>query len=578
MGVHDGFLRYREPHNAGEPACSITQHEASKNTPTKASQRGRSHRNPGRRILILAVMLGVSCLPAAGRAYRFFIDGRTDSSVVGAEHAARWAADAWGPGEELGWQVAPQSEFEVLFDAPEGVLPYVERALAAWSDLPTADILWRLDGVGGAIDEATARRDGRNTVSLHPPPNSGASGWARIWSDRSAADGVWEIHGCDVVMNAQRWAEIPEDIAPEYLEAYRENRRERSVSLFVHELGHCLGLAHAAALPTRLRFNRIQNGFQPVHPRDPAMSYGYDQETPEGLSADDVIGASLLRPARGWPDATGGISGTLYQAETGEPAPYSHVWALPVRNPLPDRTGAFSNGDGEFLVEGLQPGDYVLWAQPILERGAHPRLVSQDPPVDLDDSVFGSLVQVEAGQIHGDLRIPMVRGRTARPPPDVIMAYADPVPTTSIVGQWNTPCSGIRVRAESPFRPDAPTWFTHHSSHLRYDPWFATRVTIQWSRTARNVMLDWAGPYRNWWWSQQDKSTKLFEDELTGLDARSPVLDVSIADWQIERTGSGVRHSIEIAWPESTAAQLRFRSESNACAGEPMVVCDLSRL
>ena len=542
----------------------------------KATQSGRSHHDSARRTLILAVAFGVSLVPASTRAYRFFVDGRTDWETAGSEYASRWVADVWGPGEELVWQVVPQSDFKVLFDSPEGVLPYVERALVAWSDLPTADISWRVDGVGDAVDENAARRDGRNTISIHLLAENGGSGWARLWFDRSAPDGVEEIFGCDVVMSPLRWAEIPEEIAPEDLEAYRESRRERSVNLFVHEFGHCLGLAHAAALSTDPRFKRIQSGWELVHPRDPAMSYGLDQEEPDGLSADDVIGASLLRPAARWPATTGSISGYLQQGGTGAPAPYAHVWALPVDDPVRDRIGVFSDGDGKFLVEGLQPGDYALWVQPILKQGAHPRLISGDPPLDLNDSVFGGLLHVEAGGTRGDLLIPMHRARTARPPPGAILPKGDPVPATSIVGHWNTPCSGIRILAEAPYPADAPAWFTDHSSRLRYDRWLATRMTMEWSPTSESVILDWAGSYRNWWWSREDETAKLFEEELAGLGARSPVLDISIADWHIKRVGAVVRHTIEMAWPESTEASLRFRSEGGACDGEPLVVCDLS--
>ena len=537
---------------------------------------GRLRPDQGRRVLLPALLLGVFLVPASVPAYRFYVNGQTDWRVAGAEYAARWAAGVWGQGEELVWQVAPQSGFDVMFDSPEGALPYVERALAAWSELPTADIAWRLDGVGDPIDEPTARRDGRNTILVHPLETSGASGVARIWQKRSADDGPWEIFGCDVVMNGSLWAEIPEDVTEEDREAYRESRRERSVNLFVHEFGHCLGLAHAGALSTARRFEPVPHGYRAIHPRDPAMSYGYDQAEPEGLSADDVIGASLLRPAAGWLETAGSISGTLKLAGTGEPAPYAQVWALPVADPLPGRIGAFGDGDGEFVIEGLPAGDYALWAQPILEQGAHGGLIAQDPPLDLDDSVAGGLVRVGAGQTQGDLEIPLRRGRTVRAPPGVFREETDRAPATSIVGRPGSPCSGTSIRAESPYPADGPAWFSYHASSLRYDRWRATVVTMEWSPPAQNVILDWAGSYRNWWWSRSDNTVKLYEEELSELAASSPVLDISIAGWRIERRGSAVRHTMEIAWPESAAASLRFRSADGACHGEPVVVCHVS--
>ena len=531
--------------------------------------------NAGRIIPLAALLLGVFLAPASTPAYRFAPDGRADSRVPGSEFAKRWAADVWGPGEELVWQVAPQSDFEVLFDSPEGVLPYVERALAAWSELSTADIAWRLDGVGDAIDTEAARSDGRNTILIEPL--EGASGVAWVWSDRSDVGGPWEIRGCDVVMSQDGWAEIPEYVTEENREPYRETRREWSTFLLAHEFGHCLGLAHAGALSTVRRFKPVENGLRAIHPLDPAMSYGhYNLAEPERLSPDDVTGASLLRPAAGWLETTGSISGTLRLAGTGEPAPYAQVWALPVADPLPSRIGAFGDGDGEFVIEGLPAGDYALWAQPMSRRGAHPALISEDPPLDLDDSVFGGLVRVAAGQTQGDLEISLHRGRTVRAPPGAFREATDRAPATSIVGRPGFPCPGTSVRAEPPYPADGPAWFTQHSLWLRYDRWRATTMTVEWSSGARAGVLDWAGTYRNWSWSQSDDTVSLYGDERSGLYAESPVLDVNIADWRIERRGSAVRHTIEIAWPETAEARLRFRSVDGACRDEPMVICDRS--
>ena len=52
-------------------------------------------------------------------------------------------------------------------------------------------------------------------------------------------------------------------------------------------------------------------------------------------------------------------------------------------------------------------------------------------------------------------------------------------------------------------------------------------------------------------------------------------LDVSISDYRIGQTRSGVRHTMEIAWPESSEVRMRFRSENDSCDREPMLTCDL---
>lgn len=106
-------------------------------------------------------------------------------------------------------------------------------------------------------------------------------------------------------------------------------------------------------------------------------------------------------------------------------------------------------------------------------------------------------------------------------------------------------------------------------------------MTLDWSSSAEDVVFDWVGPYRNWWWTREDDEEKarLFPIWERGgenrLDARSPRLDVAVSDYRIEETPAGVRHSMDIAWPASVQTTLRFRSEGDACEGEPLVVCDV---
>ena len=530
------------------------------------------------RIMLLAATLAALFALGSAEGYRFWSDGRIEGQrVVGAEYALRWSPQIWGPGDPLVFEVAPDPDFEVYFDSPAGVLPYVERALATWAEIPTASIAWRVDGVGdepiddNRLDERAHSGDGRNTIFVKAEDECG--GRAYRWSERSAS-GEWRITQCDPTL-CDFYAHLPEDITAEDLEEFREARRERAVYTLVHEIGHCLGLPHFGALSTtgRRTWNGVYSSL--VHPRDPAMSYGYDLEQPADLSADDIVGASLLRPARGWERTTGSISGALSLAD--EPVPYAQVWALPVgKNPLEDRVGAFSDGDGKFLIEGLDPGYFALWAQPIAVFGAHPRLMGEDPPLELDETIFGPLVSVRAGQTSGDLDIPMRQGRAARMPRGPTTAKQDPKPPTSITGIWGSPCSGIRVRAEHPYAADGPLWFTRRHSFLRGDRWFGTMLNIELSPEAGAVVFDWVGSYRNWRWDSENEQAEIFQIEDGFSRGRVSYLDVSISDYRIERAGAVVRHSMEIAWPETTEATLRFRAEDDTCDGEPLVLCDLS--
>jgi len=540
-------------------------------------------RQASRRVSLLVVTVLALFSVVSVEAYLFFSDGRSEDSLFSSEDARRWSEDVWPPGEALHYEIAPDPDFEVYFDSPEGVVPFVEQALGAWERIPTADISWRLDGVG---KEDRPTRDGISSVFLDETTlnDDGASwcgGYARIWTDRSSQAAPWEIFECDVAFCAG-YAAIPDWVEPEDLEERRQRVRERSVGLLVHEFGHCLGLGHAGDLSITGRWNPQSRTW--AHPGDPAMSYGYGLEEPDDLSADDIAGASLLRPHTRFERRSGRIPGVVL-AE-GEPAPHVHVWALPVgMDALRDRVGVFTNGDGEFLIEGLDPGEYALWAQPIASQGANQGLLYRGAAIDLEDTLLGNPVLVRAGRTTESIAISMRRGRTPRLPPEDVPPSRDRTQLTVTETDRTEVCRGASVGAARPFTADGPLWFAERDFSAGRDRWWRTTVTVEWSPGSSGVTLDWAGAYRNWWWSPSEDegeraefySTWSEEGEFTEqLGARSPSLDVSIADYRIEELPTGVRHVMDIAWPEATEATLRFRSEDDACDGEPLVVCDLS--
>lgn len=500
--------------------------------------------------------------PEPAEPYRFFSDGLTEARIVGAEHAVRWSELSWAPGETLVFGLAPDPDFKVLFGSPEGVIPYFERALAAWSDVPTADIKLRVDGV--IKDDEDPFRP-RLYINSETDLSIGgyASSWDRFYSGR------WERFSCDIGM-ASKYAALPTDLKGSELKERRQELLDGFVYTLVHEVGHCLGLLHAGALSSTYRWaeDRRQDVF--LHPLDPAMSYGWNLESPEALSADDVVGASLLRPAAGFQQTTGTISGTLELA--GEPAPYAHVWALPLdADPLRDRVGALSDHAGVFRIEGLEPGAYALWAAPIHKLNAHPRLMSEELVLDLEETVAGQPVRVEAGKNTGEVKISLQEGRAVRRRPDgrrrdTAAAAQLPGPAASITGNWMSPCPGVRIRAERrPALADDPG--ADRVRRIGDARWYSTTLTVEWSAGSDDVVLDWVGPYRDWYWDSEEEGWEFFS-------GKGPVLDVNLSQWRAESSLIGsVTHVTEIAWPESEDAVLRFRADGGACDGEPVVTC-----
>jgi len=124
-------------------------------------------RQASRRVSLLVVTVLALFSVVSVEAYLFFSDGRSEDSLFSSEDARRWSEDVWPPGEALHYEIAPDPDFEVYFDSPEGVVPFVEQALGAWERIPTADISWRLDGVG---KEDRPTRDGISPFSLTKRP------------------------------------------------------------------------------------------------------------------------------------------------------------------------------------------------------------------------------------------------------------------------------------------------------------------------------------------------------------------------------------------------------------------------
>ena len=360
----------------------------------------------------------VSLLVPAGsvhraEAYRFY-STREPGTVGAASDALRWSASRWGPGDTLVWRVADTPDWERHgWPSIDVVLRVVREALAVWSSVSTADISWRLAGVG------TFDRHRDSEFVYIVPDTPVARGEFRVQDD--------EIVGCNVRLGSR----TPYDSEDEFV--------LRAIGLVVHELGHCLGLAHAGATPGERallfgQYDPTQSEYSyhgtlstPVPARSPIMSYGSSfrvcpwascPEEPNPfsdiLSHDDRVGASLLRPADGW--TWGSISGRVLL--DGRPLKYVHILAFGEGTEfgLPRAVGTFSGPEGTFRIEGLSPGVYSLWLSPLLMHSAHPLLVARGAPFDIADSWLPVPVDVAAGSTSTGIEIHALQERDCHVP------------------------------------------------------------------------------------------------------------------------------------------------------------------
>ena len=487
----------------------------------------------GLAVLVFALVL--LCGDGGVDAYRFFDSHWSDFPT--ARTAQLWSTTHWGPGDTLSWVVDEDpgwtagwedwrgNQVAAPFRNAQEVLPRVAAALTAWSDVASADIRWEVMGMEEDVDLA---RDGRMTVTVDAGLSAGAV--AVTWQSRSPVgrwrNGRWYTTECDVELNPWAASGLGRD----------------QLSTLIHEFGHCIGLHHAAVAPHSYHVGRHRDSYRwGVWGPSPQMSYG--PEAGNELHPDDIVGVSLLRPAPAWLTTRGTITGAVTVA--GEPASYVSVWGLRLSGGDPERgVGAFTDGEGRFVIEGLAPGDYLIRAGPMLRPLAH-SVLSHDATLDVNDTFELDLVTVFPGIVSDGVVLDLLPSR----------GYSTPGRSGRGVrlanrGPGSTPCPGLKTWALPPV--------------LSANGELVTTVTIERSPSGAGISLDLLNPYVVSW----DGST----DPLVSA--------TSIRAWRAESRGDVVRHEFDVEWvdaPQLPDSDFRIGFRGGSCSGTPAVVCSAGR-
>ena len=318
-----------------------------------------------RRPVHLAVLAILLAVPAPG--YRFYSGTRL--TVVPSAEAFRWAPEDF----PLRFRILENDHLPAvpgLTDATWQEL--IERAFAHWSAIPTARISIVVEEKTLAADRAAD--DGINTVGFGVPEGDEDEFNFAATARRRSDGGDWV--GCDIEVN------------PLFYEGFYDglHDREDPDNLFwssientmIHEMGHCLGLAHSGQNPMWARTSEqsawarevglFPDGVSAFSP-DPNMSVGWDFGI-VGLTPDDEVAASLLYPAIGFLQSRRSLGGRVV-FESGDPAPFLYVQALNSAGTPAFGPGTFTDQSGQFLLEGLRPGPVMLWIHPVTTLPAH---------------------------------------------------------------------------------------------------------------------------------------------------------------------------------------------------------------
>ena len=326
-------------------------------------------------IVIAVCWMNPIVAPDAAHSYRFLRETFDLQDLGRANHGSApidlWDPEVWGPGRQLSFALVDHSLWD-LWGGFDEVQRVGREAMQAWSDIGTADIRWELVGgkVGGADPGPSVARI---------LPDSRESTGTRI---RYGANGL--ITECEIIMHVHNSVN-PTDLLR---------------GLFMHELGHCLGLHHPANFP------RNAPGIpEPAAWRDVQIMSGSGGR----LTWDDQVGASLLRPDEGWIKNTGVIWGNVL-LESGDPAARAVIVATRIAadGEMIEALTRITDRGGVFVIGGLEPGRYTLRVQPMRRVAGDFRDLEVD--LGIRATVRAAPVRVSAGARTGPITLTVRRG------------------------------------------------------------------------------------------------------------------------------------------------------------------------
>lgn len=224
-------------------------------------------------------------------------------------------------------------------DSFGSVLSQVQQAAAAWNSVTSSGLRVAFGGLQTYGSTPNASTPGGDVVFQELPPGLLGLGSPTVSSTVAVASGqngqFFPIsRGLVILTNTTDPNAKNDGPGPSYLEEF--------YTTAVHELGHALGLQHTWTAS--------------------AMSQDVIRNTSRArpLDADDIASITELYGTSNWKANTGSISGVV--TANGQPWNLASVVAIP---PVGPAVSALTNPDGSYTINGLPPGQYMLYVHPL---------------------------------------------------------------------------------------------------------------------------------------------------------------------------------------------------------------------
>lgn len=291
------------------------------------------------------------------------------------------------------WNSFPIRYFVTNRDVPGVTAPQlqqaIDRAFHTWQAVPNLGLSSQFVGFSGMTPSSG---DGANVIGFEDHPELDRVLGATSFTLDTVTG---EILESDIFLNTA----FPWSVADG-----GEAGKQDVESIVLHELGHVHGLGHSAIGETELMAGggrRVIGEGSIMFPI--AFTAG---SANRALHPDDIAGISDIYGDSAFRRANGSITGRV--TKNGSGVLGAHVVAF---NPT---TGAMVGGfslsdDGSFAVGALEPGSYLLRAEP-LDDGDPGAFLNTSLNIDLDfkPAFYGKLVTVTRGGTAGGNELKVV--------------------------------------------------------------------------------------------------------------------------------------------------------------------------